>query len=97
MNISNEFRTPLTTILMFLESLLSGKNLIGQQAHQMILMIIYQVNLLLVLVNDVLDLKLIEEGDFVPKSEEFSLEETFNFIIKMFSPDFYFQRSSITF
>ena len=63
----------------------------------MILMSFYQVNMLLVLVNDVLDLKLIEEDKFVKKIELFSLEETFNFIVKMFAADVYFQRSGITF
>ena len=86
-NISQDFRTPLTTILMFLETLLGGGNLIGQQARQMILIIIYEVNLLLGIVNDILDYKLIEEDKFVPKIELFSLEETFRFIINMFTLD----------
>ena len=55
--ISHEFRTPLATCLMFLEGLVSQTK---SQANLAILqLIISQLNLLLCLVNDVLDLKLI--------------------------------------
>jgi len=43
----------------------------------MILIIISQVNLLLCLVNDMLDIKLIEEGKFVPKNSLFKPRDAF--------------------
>lgn len=84
MTISHEFRTPLASSLMMLENLLA--EVITKQATNIIKIIISQINLLLCLVNDILDLKLIEENKFVPKNEVFSPRETFNFITKMFAP-----------
>ena len=55
-------------------------------AKEMILIIISQINLLLGLVNDILDYKLIEENKFLPKIELFSLHKTFKFIQEMFAP-----------
>ena len=52
----------------------------------MILIIVSQINLLLSLVNDMLDIKLIEEGKFVRKAENFKLEDTFKFLTNMFDP-----------
>ena len=50
----------------------------------MIIIIVSQINLLLSLVNDMLDINLIEEGKFVPKTEQFKLEDTFKFLTAMF-------------
>lgn len=49
-------------------------------------MIISQLNLLLSLVNDVLDLKMIKLDKYDPKLETFSPTETFDFIVAMFQP-----------
>ena len=49
-------------------------------------MVISQLNLLLSLVNDVLDLKLIKQGKYDPKLEKFNPSETLDFIVKMFQP-----------
>ena len=38
------------------------------------------------LVNDILDIKLIEEGKFVQKIELFRPRDTFDFIMAMFEP-----------
>ena len=51
----------------------------------MVLLVISQTNLLLGLVNDILDLKLIEENQFFPKMELFKPTETFRFIMDMFA------------
>ena len=64
--LSHELRTPLTTSLMFLESLLNTEHL-SLRARQLIMVIISQINLILCLVNDMLDLKLMDEGKFVAK------------------------------
>ena len=54
----------------------------------MLWIIITQINLLLGLVNDILDYKLIEENNFLPKNELFSLQETFKFILEIFGPHY---------
>ena len=52
----------------------------------MLIFIVSQINLLLSLVNDMLDLKLIDEGKFVPKKELFKPRELLQFISAMFEP-----------
>ena len=82
--ISHEFRTPLSTSLMFLEGILQSTQ--DGNARHTLQLIISQLHLLLCLVNDVLDIKLIESGKFEPKLIEFSPLETLLFIKDMFSP-----------
>ena len=83
--ISHEFRTPLSTSLMFLESLLTmpGHN---EGTFQMLSLIVSQLNLLLCLVNDVLDIKLIKMGKFEAKTSVFDPKQTLRFIEDMFKP-----------
>ena len=52
--------------------------------RNMVLVLITQVNLLLCLVNDLLDLKMIEQGKFVNREQIFNPNETFNFILQIF-------------
>ena len=59
-------------------------------------MIIAQLNLLLCLVNDVLDIKLIQEGKFKPKLEKFEPKKLLDFIVAMFQPQSQMQHTSIT-
>ena len=80
--ISHEFRTPLSTSLMFLANLLETN--LPQGTISVIQLIVSQLNLLLCLVNDVLDMKLIQEGVFKPKFERFQLQKTLDFIVAMF-------------
>ena len=54
----HEFRTPLSTSLMFLQKLMLQSNL-TPMARQALIVVISQINLLLSFVNDTLDLKLI--------------------------------------
>ena len=84
MTISHEFRTPLSTSLMFLESLLVES--LSQSGQKLVKLVTMQINLLLCLVNDILDIKLIEENKFVQKMEIFSPQATFEFICNVFSP-----------
>ena len=81
---SHEFRTPLSTSLMFLEGM-SG-SIKDPEQIQVIALITTQLNLLLCLVNDVLDIKLIEAGKFEPKMQRFSPLKILKFIKDMFSP-----------
>ena len=46
---------------------------------------IAQINMLVCLVNDILDRKLIEMGSFSKKLEEFNPKQIFNFIVQMFT------------
>ena len=84
MTISHEFRTPLSTSLMFLESLFVES--LSQSGQKLVKLVTMQINLLLCLVNDILDIKLIEENKFVQKMEIFSPQATFEFICNVFSP-----------
>lgn len=59
LTISHEFRTPLASILMLLENVLNFPQL-EAEASETIWMVVQQINLLLCLVNDVLDMKMIE-------------------------------------
>ena len=95
MIISHEFRTPLSTCLMFLESLLNEH--LSAAGQRLIKIIISQVNLLLCLVNDILDLKLIEEKKFVNKQEIFSPRDTLEFIVNMFAPQVEMQNTKISY
>ena len=69
---------------MFLESLMSNSK--DPKICHTLQLIISQLNLLLCLVNDVLDIKLIETGKFEQKMVEFSPLETLEFLKEMFMP-----------
>ena len=58
-SISHEFRTPLSTSLMLLEYILRAAPFLGDSTYQKVSLIVSQLNMLLCLVNDVLDMKLI--------------------------------------
>ena len=60
MTLSHEFRAPLSSILMLMESLLS--KVVIEAQRKMICLMIAQINLLVCLVNDILDMKMIEQG-----------------------------------
>ena len=51
-----------------------------------LLLIISQLNLLLSLVNDVLDLKMIKQGIYEPKLDAFNPKNCLEFIVAMFKP-----------
>ena len=83
--ISHEFRTPLATSLMFLENLLNSYNL-QPEVLKLINLIISQLTLLLCLVNDVMDMKLIERGEYEQKKSPFKIKTITDFICAMFAP-----------
>ena len=93
--ISHEFRTPLSTSLMLLEQLMQSN--LSNKAKSIILIIISQLNLLLCLVNDVLDIKMINQGQYQPKIQTFSPEGVFKFIKDMFQPQSELQRIQVSF
>jgi len=75
---SHEFRTPLGTALMFIEMVLSIH--LDKKAIEIIMLIKSVLNLLLSLVNDIVDLKMIKENVFSRNLETFSPQEAFNFV-----------------
>ena len=79
----NEFRGPLTMILMYLETLLESD--LGASAAQLLNTVIMYVNMILISVNDMLDYRLIEENTFVVKAELFKPRNTFEFILSILS------------
>ena len=82
MTLSHEFRTPLSSTLMMLESLLRG--IADEAQRHIVFMIISQMNLLLCLVNDILDLKMIDQDRFITRSELFNPNVTFKFVSNIF-------------
>ena len=58
MTLSHEFSAPLTSTLMMLEGMLA--KLMDEAMREIIFTVISQINLLLCLVNDLLDFKMIE-------------------------------------
>jgi len=83
--ISHEFRTPLASMLMLLDNIINLSKL-DASSRETLWLVIQQINLLLSLVNDVLDIKLIEADKFVSKETVFSPKDIFKFIINMFAP-----------
>lgn len=81
---------------MFLESLLRLPNL-DESTVQMLNLIVSQLNLLLCLVNDVLDLKLIKMDKYENKIEGFKPIDTLEFIKAMFRPQAEMQNCTISF
>ena len=71
--ISHEFRTPPGTVLMFIDMILGQLNQeTNMQTIKLIEIIKSSLNLLLSLVNDIVDLKLIKEGKFTANQDIFS-------------------------
>lgn len=93
MTLSRKFRTPLTSTLMILESLYT--KVVDQAIRRTIMVVISEVNLLICLVNDLLDLKFIENAQYVAKQEEFTVKSVFQFILTMFAQQATLQKSTI--
>ena len=94
--ISHEFRTPLGTSLMFLENLMQFN--LGEDALSLINLVVSQLNLLLCLVNDVLDIKMIQSQKFEPKNDRFNpVKDVLQFIVAMFNPQAQMQQTLVTY
>ena len=59
---SNDFRVPLSSTLMMLQSLLAITN--DEAQRRIILIMVSQINLLICLINDILDLKMMQQNKF---------------------------------
>lgn len=82
MMLSHEFRAPLASTLMVLQTLLETTK--DEPRRKIILIVISQINLLLYLVNDILDLKMLDQNKFISRQEEFNVAETIKFVISIF-------------
>ena len=72
-------------------------DVVTEAQSKVITLVICQINLLLCLVNDILDLKMIEQNRFVERIETFRTLQTFKFIIDIFAQQAQMQRSEISF
>ena len=93
--ISHEFRTPIGTSLMFLESLLSLN--LSEHAEKTIKLVIQKLNLLLSLVQDILDIKMIQNGEFQIVKESFDPYQLLKFIVQMFKLSAENMRTEVSF
>ena len=91
---SHEFRTPLGTSLMFLEDLMKDEEL-KPSVLNTLNVIFSQLTFLLSLVNCVLDMKMVESGDFQPILEQFDPVAVLTFIIAIFKPLSELQKTKI--
>ena len=94
--ISHEFRTPIATSLMFLEILQKEKTL-DPHALRTTRIVISKLNMLLCLVNDLLDIKLIEQNRFQVKEEEFDPSQLFQFIVSMFMVEATYVKTALSY
>ena len=78
---SHEFRTPLGTALMFIDMILSLQ--LDPEAVKLITLIKSSLGLLMSLISDIVDLKLIKENQFMPTNEVFKPIKAFKFVKEM--------------
>ena len=76
--ISHEFVTPLGTAIMFIELILSM--ITDEALIRLVLLVKTALNLLLSLVNNLLDLKLIRENKFKSKMNTFNPSKVIDFV-----------------
>ena len=94
--ISHEFRTPIATALMFLEMLMKDGS-ISENAKRTLKIVVSTLNMSLCLVNDLLDIKMIEQNKFQAKEEKFVPQQLFEFIVNMFAVEAAFSKTKISF
>ena len=82
---AHEFRSGLSTVLMFLQNLMQLSSL-PEEANRLIIFIVSQINFLISHVSDTVDMRLIEEGKFRAVKQKFKLAETLDFIRALFIP-----------
>lgn len=81
-SISKHAKELLTSILVLLESLF--RNELDEKQSEVIIVVISQVNFMLCFFNDMLDLKMIEQGNFVTVNEGYRPHEVFNYVLSIF-------------
>lgn len=81
--ISHEFRTPLSSVLMLLDNVLNFCEL-DRHGRKLVWQVIQQINLLLFLVGDILDTKMMQHRGLQIRKVAFSPIEVLNFINNLF-------------
>ena len=81
---------------MFLEQMMQNTK-IDQTTRDLIKLIISQLNFLLCMVNDILDMKLIQQDKFNEKVEDFCPTKALEFIVAIFTPQSIMQKTKISF
>ena len=79
---------------MFLEQIIA--QILNETTRKIIFLIISQLNLLLCLVNDVIDIKMIDQGKYNERIEAFSIESILDFTVAMFEPQSKAQMSIVS-
>ena len=72
----------MSPVLMMMQMML--KELVNESQRQVMSIIISQINLIVCLVNDIADLKKIEEGRFFVHKVNFNPRETLKFVMGIF-------------
>ena len=91
---SHEFRTPLATSIMFIEMILGMQT--NAAAIKMIKLVKVSLSLLLSLVNDMVDLKLIKANQFTINMNIFSPLDALRFVKEIFDHDAQGKRLQLT-
>ena len=60
------------------------RNELDEKQSEVIIVVISQVNFMLCFFNDMLDLKMIEQGNFVTVNEGYRPHEVFNYVLSIF-------------
>ena len=94
--VSHELRTPLANSVMFLENLLR-KSQNDPGATRVIQIVIYQMQFMLSLVNDLLDIKMIDNGVFESNCDKFSTKDALDFVWHMFSEQLKLRKIDLSF
>lgn len=92
---NHEFRTPLATILMLLQTLMAMK--LHSQANHYLKLIYGQISLLLNLTNGILDVTLLQMGKFEFKTAPFDLYHVLNNMLMVFEPQSEAQQTRISY
>lgn len=82
-SLSAKFRTPLTTTLMVLENLYA--KIVDEAIKKTCMIVISEINLLICLIYDLMDLKLLDNMQYSVKKQLFEVESIFTFIQTMFA------------
>lgn len=96
-NLAHEIRTPLSSIIVIMATLLSQEGRFEECARDYFRQVKFQANLLLHFVNNVLDLRMITNSSFLAKEANFDPNVTIFMILNMFSEQASMQNVNLIF
>jgi len=94
MTLTHGFRTPLNSSLMLLESIL--QKIVDEAVRRTVMILIAQINLLLCLVNDMLDLRMIADGVFKFRNKKFNPLQSIQHVFSILGQHAEIQNSKLT-